>query len=305
MNVLLYHYGALGDFITLFPLLEQIRKLRECSSVTLLGKPEFGRIAIKFNLLDSILDADSSANRLFFTMESSIQLADKLSTYSLLIIFSSESSPVLTNCKMYFNGPIVHQVPFPSVPQPITDYHLSILRVITDVAFQNQAILKKDALNKSKTVFIHPGSGSTIKNWPMEKFLEIATYLRLRDYEIRWISGPAEENMNITNNDIIYKHKSLETLCDYFIQGGLYIGNDSGITHLAAFCGCDIVAIFGPSDPQIWAPKGHGKIIIVSNKLQCSPCHLVNNNSNATCKNSCMENITVEQVITELVKIIS
>ncbi|HNT87980.1 MAG TPA: glycosyltransferase family 9 protein, partial [Candidatus Hydrogenedentes bacterium] len=36
----------------------------------------------------------------------------------------------------------------------------------------------------------------------------------------------------------------------------LYIGNDSGITHLAAAVGCPTVAVFGPTDPTVWAPRG-------------------------------------------------
>lgn len=36
----------------------------------------------------------------------------------------------------------------------------------------------------------------------------------------------------------------------------LYLGNDSGITHLAAACGTPTIALFGPTDPQVWGPQG-------------------------------------------------
>jgi ADP-heptose:LPS heptosyltransferase len=51
----------------------------------------------------------------------------------------------------------------------------------------------------------------------------------------------------------------------------LFIGNDSGISHLAAALGIPTVAIFGPTDPKVWSPKGRN-IAVVRQEIPCSPC---------------------------------
>lgn len=96
---------------------------------------------------------------------------------------------------------------------------------------------------------IHPFSGSPKKNWPLDKFREVADLLSTR-MPVRWCSGPAEELADATRFD------DLGDLARWLARASLYIGNDSGITHLAAAVGVPVVAIFGPTDPRIWAPRG-------------------------------------------------
>ena len=48
----------------------------------------------------------------------------------------------------------------------------------------------------------------------------------------------------------------LPDLADEMKQFAHYAGNDTGITHLAAACGLSVTALFGPTDPEIWAPRG-------------------------------------------------
>jgi len=89
-----------------------------------------------------------------------------------------------------------------------------------------------------ETVVIHPFSGSASKNWPMESYLRLAERLPL---PVEW----AQE-----------RFESLLELAEWIAGARLYIGNDSGITHLAAAVGVPTIAIFGPSDPKIWGPVG-------------------------------------------------
>ena len=94
---------------------------------------------------------------------------------------------------------------------------------------------------------IHPFSGSARKNWPLERFRELAARLAL---PIRWCAGPGETIETAQRFDNLYQ------LGCWLAGARIYIGNDSGITHLAASVGVPVVAIFGPTDPAIWAPRG-------------------------------------------------
>lgn len=109
--------------------------------------------------------------------------------------------------------------------------------------------------------FIHPFSGSPKKNWPLERFREVAGELRM---PVEWCAGPEEELEGAVRFDDLY------ALACRIAQATLYIGNDSGISHLAAAVGTPVVALFGPSDPTVWAPRGP-RVEIVSTRLPGEP----------------------------------
>ena len=98
------------------------------------------------------------------------------------------------------------------------------------------------------TVVIHPFSGSKKKNWPLENFRALARTLPLA---VEWTAGPEEALDNAT------RFNSLYDLAVWLSGAALYIGNDSGITHLAAATGVPTIAIFSPaSNKTIWSPRG-------------------------------------------------
>jgi heptosyltransferase III len=94
---------------------------------------------------------------------------------------------------------------------------------------------------------IHPFSGSARKNWPLNRFRKLAARLPL---PVRWCAGPEE-----ALEDAVRFGNLFELAC-WLASGRVYIGNDSGITHLAAAVGTPVVAIFGATDPGVWAPRG-------------------------------------------------
>lgn len=93
-------------------------------------------------------------------------------------------------------------------------------------------------------IAIHPFSGGARKNWPLDRFQELARRLPL---PVLWCAERFED---------------LYELGCWIARSALYIGNDSGITHLAAAVGAPVTTIFGPTDPAIWAPRGeHVRIV--------------------------------------------
>lgn len=108
------------------------------------------------------------------------------------------------------------------------------------------------------TVVIHPFSGSVRKNWPLTSYVELAKCLPL---QTDWVCGP-EENLPEAK-----RFDNLRELAAWIAGARLYIGNDSGITHLAAAVGMPTIAIFGPSSPDMWAPRGTNVSVLHSNPL--------------------------------------
>ncbi|MCP5115032.1 MAG: glycosyltransferase family 9 protein [bacterium] len=96
---------------------------------------------------------------------------------------------------------------------------------------------------------IHPFSGSARKNWPLDRFRELGAALE-RQMPVRWCSGPGEELPEATRFDDLYD------LACWLTGARLFVGNDSGPAHLAAAVGTPVIALFGPTDPEVWAPRG-------------------------------------------------
>ncbi|MDZ4860245.1 MAG: glycosyltransferase family 9 protein [Candidatus Hydrogenedentes bacterium] len=103
---------------------------------------------------------------------------------------------------------------------------------------------------------IHAGSGSGRKNWPIENFVAVADALEARGRNVEWILGPAEAGLEVPHAARVIEVVSVVTLARHLAGTALYIGNDSGVTHLAAACGCWTVAIFSVTEPEVWAPRG-------------------------------------------------
>jgi hypothetical protein len=99
-------------------------------------------------------------------------------------------------------------------------------------------------------VAIHPYSGSQKKNWPF--FADLIAGL---DRPVQVCAGPEQSWPGAVRFDDLYE------LAKWIATATLYIGNDSGITHLAAAAGVPVIAIFQASDPAIWAPRGRSATV--------------------------------------------
>ena len=99
---------------------------------------------------------------------------------------------------------------------------------------------------------IHPFASSAAKRWPIENFRAVAREIGI---PVCWCAGPPE----VLPQEALEHTTRIEDLYDlacWISTARIYIGNDSGITHLAAAVGTPVVAIFVNSDPRIWAPRG-------------------------------------------------
>ena len=307
MNTLVYHSGALGDFITILPLLETWKKLTN-ANIILLGKPEHGTLAQMSGYIDETLDMDRKCQLVFFSLSDSYEIEKRLLEFSHIILFAFQNSPITINCKKYFSGSLLIQNPFPSAGIHAIDYHCQLISEIlphSDTVYPKVNIENTCLKDKSKTVVIHPGSGSSRKNWPFAKFSTLADKIRNCGYSIFWITGPAEENLIFNQNDTLYSDLSLIDVSKVLRQCTIYIGNDSGITHLAAACGCAVIALFGPSDPLVWSPRGERDMTVFYKKKDCSPCHPFSIPDLTICKAECLNQISPDEVFTAFNKQLS
>jgi heptosyltransferase III len=109
------------------------------------------------------------------------------------------------------------------------------------------------ATSREDFVAIHPFASSVAKRWPLENFRAVAAELGVL---VKWTAGPEEYLEGAHRFDDLYQ------LGCWLSRARAYIGNDSGIAHLAAAVGTPVVAIFQASDPRVWAPRGEHVAIL-------------------------------------------
>lgn len=107
--------------------------------------------------------------------------------------------------------------------------------------------LQVESVKSRGTVVLHPFSGSARKNWPLQGYRELA---KLLPGPVEWLAGPEEQLADAV------RIEDLGELARWLTGARAYVGNDSGITHLAAAVGVPTVAIFGPTEPTVWSPRG-------------------------------------------------
>jgi hypothetical protein len=102
---------------------------------------------------------------------------------------------------------------------------------------------------------LHTGSGSPSKCWPLERFREAARSLA---GEGPWlfVAGPAEEGVPAPAGALVARDWPPRVLAAALARASLFLGNDSGVSHLAAAAGAPTLALFGPTDPALWSPLG-------------------------------------------------
>jgi len=304
-SILVIHQGALGDFILALPTLETLREAFPKAKLVIMGFPRILELADKRFYADEILSIDQRGMASFFVRGGTPDrpLSQFFSTFDILVVFGKDGGGnLIGNLKEVCQGEILSLNPFPEWTERIhlTDH---LLRELRRYGFPQSEKIPRLFLSvkdkdwgksycrlkglteeeRSRAIVIHPGSGSKKKVWPLERFLEVIHYFqRHSNSRILVVLGPAEglevekafEGMEWemgSTAPLLVKGLSLLQLASVMEGGRLFIGNDSGITHMAAALGLPTVAIFGPSDHKIWSPRGE-KVFVVRKEIPCSPC---------------------------------
>jgi heptosyltransferase-3 len=313
MATLVYHAGALGDFITTLPALRYWKRRRPGERLVLLGKPAFGELVLECGVIDGCQDLDDRRYLPLFYDRFSPEAATLLGPFCEAVLFSGADSPFVKNVRASGIKRIHAQPPFPDQTIHTVDYHLSLLadpgallpeERTPRIAVSQKVTEASYAIVPAGQPFItiHSGSGSCKKNWPFERFLDVADTCRQQGFAIAWLRGPAEEVSSFPAGDTVAHKQSLTIIAGLLSRSRLFIGNDSGVTHLAAGVNCPTVALFGPSDPAVWAPRGRS-VTVIRKKTVCAPCHRVKGGEKE-CGQECMADISVDEVVEAMTAIV-
>lgn len=285
-RLLIIHHGTLGDVITTFPALLRLR--RSFGNIDALLRDELGKLAAELKVVDRWFALEAAAFASLYAESIDPAVKSLLCAYGSIVLFSFSRKLQETINKITEKK--IHLIP----PRPDVDQNIHVTSHIAanlakrgmiddtdndlDSLFFSKVFSgRRDRRYDAAKVYLHPGSGSRKKNWAAANFIETAAILMSNGYTPEFILGPAEhfmaESLQAQADDKIKIRifDDLLELTSLLKKAGGFIGNDSGISHLAAFLGLPTVAVFGPSDPQRWKPVGRF-VKTVRPGLDCRPC---------------------------------
>jgi heptosyltransferase III len=145
---------------------------------------------------------------------------------------------------------------------------------------------------------LHPGAGSVTKRWPLARFIELARCLVFQEKKkLLIIEGPAEPGLAKqvskelpASRFIPAESLPLNLLAAILAQCKSFVGNDSGIAHLAAALDLNCTVLFGPTLPQHWAPVGN-RVTVLRDAQSCEGC------AAGRSMHTCFSNLTVDDVV--------
>ncbi|GBC89081.1 hypothetical protein HRbin13_01216 [bacterium HR13] len=231
--ILFYRRGGLGDTLLTFPVLELLKKRGE--RIFAVGNTDYLKIAKELGWVDEV----------------HYQIPER--EFSKVISISVDG-----NIK-----------PFPDERRWIVEYYLKSLRLEGNFSLTLDLPTLRDNPLMDKAV-LHPSSGSMRKNPDIALFLRIEEYLRKHGYEVVYLVGEADEWIKgyvsrfVQVNDPLNMAKALK-------GAKLFVGNDSGVSHLASYVGLPSFIFYGPTDVVVWKPIGE-RVFQISLNLACSPC---------------------------------
>lgn len=268
--------GAIGDFILTLPAIHALRERWPDAVIELVGYPHIANLALEAGLVDRVESLDRAGMAKFFTPTPTFteEQGDYIRSFDVVISYLHDPGGfVQDNLRAAGAKQVIYGSPIVEAGHA-TDHLLKPLEVLAIYAAGAfpRLVLRPESAEaglrwladrgiESEALAIHPGSGSPKKNWPVDRFVDLAHALAARGRSPFFIIGEADDAAGRAILDRapgvpVLSGASLSEVAAVLSHCVRYVGNDSGITHLAAALGIQVVAIFGNSDADRWGPRG-------------------------------------------------
>jgi predicted lipopolysaccharide heptosyltransferase III len=161
---------------------------------------------------------------------------------------------------------------------PVTDRPRTQLAVPPSAAGYVEKKLSAAGLSDRKLALIHPAAAFATKQWAAENFARVADFLAERGFAPVAIAAPHESGVisdlqEKASVKIVSFDLMLPEVTALAARSHLFVGNDSGIAHIAAAAGTPSVVVFGSSNIAHWRPWNRGPAEVVFEEMPCQPCH--------------------------------
>ncbi|MDP8263095.1 MAG: lipopolysaccharide heptosyltransferase II [Candidatus Ancaeobacter aquaticus] len=334
-NILVVTKNWLGDAVCTTPAIRAIKETYKEASVSVLSHPRCVQIFEGNSDLSSVIPFEIRRGvRSLFDQVRLLKILKSHAFDTVFVLHRSRSMAFLT-----FLSGIKYRVGYGTkgrgvfLTHPVSTpkdedmhmiaYHLNLLEecgikarswdCIFPVSKEDEnaaeKLIKELGLsNEDRIILIGPGGNWDRKRWPASYFAKLIDIVSDR-YNVRIVLTGSQKDAYLA--DIImtrtknppYNAMGKTTLKSFgalLKRSRLYIGNDSGPTHIAAALAVPLIAIFGPTEPKLTGPLGKGNIAVLVNSVGCTlPCH------ESFCDDlRCIESVLVDDVVAEVKKVL-
>ena len=284
-RILVIRGGAIGDFILTLPALKALREAYPHAHLEILGYKHIAVLAENRFYAQAVRSIEYGPLSSFFAKgsKSPPELADYFASFDLIISYLYDPDGIfemnLRRCgvenlvrgpaKVDNSGHAARQL-----AAPIKELGLCVQDFAAKVypSSEDQHAAEEFLRDLARPVVaLHVGSGSENKNWPLENWIDLGNHLLGSDDfhgSLAIVSGEADQDRARqlqtvwkSNRLQVAKSLPLPQLAALF-ERAIFVGHDSGISHLAAAAGAKCILLFGPTDPAVWAPMNENVSVL-------------------------------------------
>ena len=268
-RILVVRGGAIGDFILTLPVLDALRETYPNAVVGCLAPAGLGELALTAGLADEIQDLDGREWAGFFVSEGSLDsnMVKWLSQFDLVVSFLHDPDQVWAgNIKRICSGRLIQGCARPSdennCPASIT-----LLSALEEIGISEADPLPRIEMDAAKSdcfdLAVHLGSGSELKNWSEAKWCEfLDIWMMSNPGRVLVVGGDAEMGKLRRIRQSIdpafvnfLENEPLPEVARGLKSSRVFIGHDSGISHLSTALGVPSIILWGSTNRTVWGPQ--------------------------------------------------
>jgi heptosyltransferase III len=278
-RILVIRGGAIGDFILTLPALRTLREACPNAHIEILGYKHIAALAENRFYAQAVRSIEYGPLSGFFAKNSELpaELADYFASFDLIISYLYDPGCIFKNnlrrcgVENLLCGPakIVKTSDHAArqLARPIEELGIRVVDLTEKIFLseKDRQFGREFVQTPSQPIIaIHPGSGSKEKNWLLQNWIELFStehwHIEKR-HSLTVISGEADKEQ-IAQLEHTWKDREIRFVKNLplphlagVLAHSIFIGHDSGISHLAAAAGANCILLFGPTDPNVWAPR--------------------------------------------------
>jgi heptosyltransferase-2 len=278
-GILIIRGGAIGDFICTLPVAAALRRALPLTPLSLVSYDRVLPLARATGFFTQMRSIESRSFAGFFGARTQLDpdWMEFFGSFGMIISFLYDPDELLeenlSRCRV---KTILTMDPRPN-DRHVCEHLCSILNrvaIFPEHFTPSIELAQNPPVSPPGQVAIHVGSGSEKKNWAIARWRSVLEFLVSRGLTVTVIQGEADAHRTSQLLDgvdsaqiSVIRGRPLLDVASILRSVRLFVGHDSGITHLASALGAPTLALFGPTHPHLWAPRGDKTRILWKNRI--------------------------------------
>jgi len=272
-KILCLRRGALGDTLLMLPILRALRTLAPGAELWFAGNLDHAVLLAHYRVVEAVR---SSEDFELWALGNAAADPARQRAVARLRRFAWLVTDCIDPVQLPEHGGLVQRLEvamqpgaaLPAAQQILAGWARSLPEPPAVLDHQPRLLARRQPVGERREVLLHPGSGSPRKCWPLERFAALSAKLCGDGHRVACLLGEAEVGRRASIREAMPAGVELLAgldvvqLAERIASAAVFVGNDSGPTHLAAALLVPTVAVFGPTDPVVWAPQGeHVRVV--------------------------------------------